>query len=232
MVGTTANTCTYSLWNHPALSTATTVYDINFDPGSGTSSTYGNLLWNNLYTLPFNYNCTTNSVSTPQINNDLTYLPTRKLTYIPANIVQGLYVTYDYTVPLSQKYAKQARIRSNLSPIVKSRASSIDKAFLDREHLALETLRELISEEEYRRYLKYGFVIITGASGDQYQIFRDRSHTKVWRKGQLVEEVCLRLSDDKIPSTDKVLTLKTMIEADEEQEFLKAGNRYRMKVRV
>lgn len=225
MVGTTAvDTCTYSLWNFVAPSTATTVYDINFDPGSGTSTTFGNLFWNNLYTIPLTYHSTTNSVSTPQINNDLIYLP--------ANILHGGYFTYDISVPLPQKYAKQAQIRANLSPVVKSRASSIDKAFLDREYLALETLRELITEEEYRRYLKYGFVIVTGASGDQYQIFRDHSHTKVWRKGQLVEEVCLRLSDDKIPSTDKILTLKTMIEADEDQEFLKAGNRYRMKVRV
>jgi hypothetical protein len=85
----------------------------------------------------------------------------------------------------------------------------------------------VISEEEFRRYIRYGFILVRGASGDIYQVFRNRSHTRVWRGGKVVEEVCVRIRDRKIPATDNVVAFKTAIEADE-GAFKKMGNVYKM----
>lgn len=92
---------------------------------------------------------------------------------------------------------------------------------------ALESLREMISEEEFRRYLKRGFISVKGGSGRDYQIFRDRWHAKVRVKGKVVAEICSRIRDNRVPMTDNVIAFKTMIEADE-AEFERAGNVYRM----
>jgi hypothetical protein len=96
----------------------------------------------------------------------------------------------------------------------------------EAEMVAQETLREMVTEREFRRYLKYGFVSICGRSGDVYQLYRDRPHVKVWHGKELLEEVCVYVRDHSVPPTDKVVGLMCMIYADEEA-FKAAGNRYK-----
>ena len=71
------------------------------------------------------------------------------------------------------------KLKSNLAIIVKSRVELLPRTD-PAELVALETLREVISEAEYRKYMCYGFVLVKGQSGATYQIFRNKSHTKVW----------------------------------------------------
>jgi len=122
-------------------------------------------------------------------------------------------------------------MKANLSVMLQSEVSRYrhhwERTGSASEEVALNTLREMISEAQYRRYLKYGFVTVAARSGSTYQIFRDRWHTNVWRDGNLVEEVCIRLGGHvEVPPTDQVIGLLTMVSIDEEA-FLKAGNRYR-----
>jgi len=130
----------------------------------------------------------------------------------------------------NKKEAKKHQLKSNLLILVKSRA---DNEFLkntpENEKQALETLREEVTEIEFRRYLKYGFVLVKSKSGKTYQIFRNRSHTKVWLNGKVVEEVCVRIKDSNIPLTDNIIAFKTLIEFDEE-EFKKLGNVFKMAI--
>ena len=127
----------------------------------------------------------------------------------------------------SAKDLMKSKIRKNLFVKTKSRANII-KDVPENEMVAIETLREYISESEFRKYIKHGFVLVQGKSGDVYQIFRNRYHTKVWRGGKLIEEVCVRLSQNGTPPTDNVIAFKTMIETSEE-EFKKLGNVYNMR---
>lgn len=120
------------------------------------------------------------------------------------------------------------RVRNRLTIIIKSRANFLYK-YEKNEWNAIETLREMITEQEFRKYIKYGFVLVTGNSGRVYQVFRNKSHTKVWEKGRVVEEICVRIKDRKIPLTDNVIAFKQLIEIDE-NEFKKMGNVYKMKV--
>jgi hypothetical protein len=127
----------------------------------------------------------------------------------------------------SRRQLKQLELKSRLIIQVKSRANS-PSVIKDNERVAMETLRETVTEEEYRRYLKYGFIMVKGKSGDEYQIFRNKSHTRVWRNGQVVEEICVRIRDSGIPPTDNVIAFRAMAMIDE-HEFKKSGNVYKMK---
>jgi hypothetical protein len=128
-----------------------------------------------------------------------------------------------------ERNMKRMRLKSGLTIITKSRSDFIPKDIPENERIAIDTLREEISEKEFRRYIKHGFVLVQGASGDTYQIFRNRSHTKVWRGGKVVEEICVRIKDWNIPPTDNVIAFKNIIQFSEE-EFKKLGNVYRMRV--
>lgn len=127
----------------------------------------------------------------------------------------------------TKRYEKRQKIRSGMIIHIKNRADPA--TVMDtREQTALDTLREMVTEEEFRRYLRYGFVMVKGRSGDRYQVYRNKSHTKVWRGGKVIEEVCVRIkSDIGAPPTDNVVAFKVAIEADE-ASFKAMGNLYRM----
>lgn len=113
-----------------------------------------------------------------------------------------------------------------------SRNKFLSSNFSPQEKKALETLREMITEKEFRKYLKEGFLLVKSVSGKIYQIFKDKAHTKVWLMGELIEEVCVRISREiNAPPTDNVIAFKQMIETDEE-EFRKCGNVYNFGSRV
>lgn len=137
--------------------------------------------------------------------------------------------TYRYSINSfseDKKEQKKYKIRSNLIINIPKRGHDLGK-ISNAEWIAMQTLRDMISESDYRKYLKYGFISVTGASGKIYQIFRDNWHTKVFFEGTLVEEICVRITDKKIPPTDNVIAFKTIIETDEES-FAAMGNVYRM----
>ena len=128
---------------------------------------------------------------------------------------------------------KLLQLKKNLTIIVKSRAtgwagSQSGFRIPQSEKVAIETLREMITETDFRKYIIHGFILVKGRSGRVYQIFRNRDHTKIWEKGKLVEEVCVRIKDRKIPPTDNLIAFKVLIETDE-NEFKKLGNVYNMK---
>ena len=140
-------------------------------------------------------------------------------------------ITFDtterYLYRPSEKDLKKIQIKNNLVIQVKSRAVELPKNMMGNERAAMETLREMISEAEFRKYLRYGFVLVKSRSGKTYQVFRNKWHTKVWKGGKLIEEICVRIKDKNIPPTDNVIAFKTLIEADEE-DFKSLGNVYKM----
>lgn len=117
------------------------------------------------------------------------------------------------------------RIKQNLTIIIKTRAVTFAN-IAPNEFQAIQTLREIITESEYRHYLKYGFILVKALSGRVYQVFRNRNHTRVYEKGQCVQEMCVRIKDAKIPPTDNVIAFKTIIETDEKQ-FAAISNVYK-----
>jgi len=80
---------------------------------------------------------------------------------------------------------------------------------------ARTSLRDTISEKQWKKYLKDGFVMIQGKSGRTYQVFQNQRHTKVFECGNLIKELCIH-TDKKCPPTDHILNMKVLIEQDEQ----------------
>lgn len=134
--------------------------------------------------------------------------------------------SFKYIYTPSSIETKKWEIKKQLTIIVKSRAQEISK-IPSNEWTAMQTLRSMITETEYRKYVKDGFISIKGQSGKVYKVSKNSWHTKVFLKGDLIEEICVRLKGD-MPPTDNVIAFKTIIETDEEY-FASLGNRYNMK---
>lgn len=135
-------------------------------------------------------------------------------------------VPFEYSLKLVREY----KIKNNLGVtiLVKSRADDF-RNIPKNEWYAIDTLREMITETEFRKYMAYGFILVKGQSSSRvYQIFRCRKHTRVWENGEVVEEVCVRIKDRRIPPTDSVIAFKILIETDEDT-FKKLGNVYNMR---
>ena len=130
---------------------------------------------------------------------------------------------------LTKDYRCKAFATTGLASFVHvSSRTNVLKGVSHAEEVAIETLREVISEKEFRRYIRDAFIIVKGKNGNTYQVFRDDNHIRVWQLGNIVEEICVVFKDKSIPLTDKVLAFKIMIETDE-SEFRKLGNVYNMR---
>jgi len=123
---------------------------------------------------------------------------------------------------------KKWEIKNNLLIKVKSRVPYASKKIPPNEQVAMETLRETITEREFQKYLKFGFLLVEGKGGKTFQVFRNGSHTKVWKGGHVIEEICVHLKGADIPPTDDVIAFRTMIQADEDA-FRELGNIYKMR---
>lgn len=87
---------------------------------------------------------------------------------------------------------------------------------------ALQLLRGLVGQDEFRRYLKYGFIMVRGASGLRYQIKRGRHVIDVWNERGRVHGICVYLAGN-YPPTDDTITRMLMAERDE-LELWRKGN--------
>lgn len=90
------------------------------------------------------------------------------------------------------------------------------------EMLALQLLRGMVSQEEFRRYLKHGHINVRGATGLVYQIKRYAPQVgrydriQVWERGQHIASLCVHLKHGlNTPPTDEVVGKLLMVEYDE-----------------
>jgi hypothetical protein len=103
------------------------------------------------------------------------------------------------------------------------RAVTVDFSTATPEEItALQLLRGLVGQDEFRRYLKYGFLMVRGASGLRYQIKRGRHAIDVWNERGRVHGICVYLAGN-YPPTDDTITRMLMAERDE-LELWRRGN--------
>lgn len=121
------------------------------------------------------------------------------------------------------QYKTKQAINANLTPRESRRVAALPEHLSEAECKALKTLRDLITERAYRRYLTNGFIMVKGKE-NFYQVFRDSRHTKVYRDNRCIKEICINTTKD-CPPTDHVINLKLLIEFDE-NEIWNGGNTY------
>jgi hypothetical protein len=105
-------------------------------------------------------------------------------------------------------------IQNNLSPEQRRRQRYLDLVKTPEELKARETLRDMILEQDWRRYVTNGFLMVKGPSGNFYQVFADQSRTQIYREGKKIGSLCIH-TDRECPPTDHVINLKLLIEYDE-----------------
>lgn len=118
-------------------------------------------------------------------------------------------------------------IRSRKAPAIIVRPGLVAHPVDQREVRARETLRMLIGEDEYRMFLKRGFVSLRAKSGLVYQIFPGDKHTPVWKNGQIVEELCAVLTGGFTP-TDSII-MRYLLITNDEADFRKRCNTWSAK---
>lgn len=116
------------------------------------------------------------------------------------------------------------QIKENMRSSVQRNRTHLDWSQATPAELkARETLREMIPESEWRRYVANAFIMVRGASGNWYQIFGRRGERlRVYRDGKHIQSICIH-TDNRCPPTDHVLNMKFLVEFDE-QAVLAGGN--------
>lgn len=110
---------------------------------------------------------------------------------------------------------------------MRPRAESVDFSNATPEELtALQLLRQLVGQDEFRHFLRYGFVMVRAPSGLRYQIHRGRHVVDVWNERERVDGICVYLSG-RFPPTDGVITRMLMAERDELELWRRGNSRLR-----
>ncbi len=91
-----------------------------------------------------------------------------------------------------------------------------------REERARETLRMMLGEDKYRRFLARGFVAIRAKSGLVYRLFPGYRQVEVYKLGVLIEKLCIVLRGD-FPPTDWLI-MRYLLVLNDEADFRKRAN--------
>jgi hypothetical protein len=118
----------------------------------------------------------------------------------------------------NKKAILKEKIRQNL--LIRTVSRSLNRAVSPEEQRARDSLRDLISEQDWRRYVTNGFIMVKGYDC-WYQIFNE-GNIKVYRKGKITHSICIH-TDRSCPPTDHVLNMKLLVEIDEAQIW-RGGN--------
>ena len=87
----------------------------------------------------------------------------------------------------------------------------------NREARARETLRQVVGEEQYRNFLRAGFVSASNSkSGRIYQIFGGTKFVNVYEHGRMIERLCVYLTGD-FPPTDQIIVRYLMALNNEDE---------------
>jgi len=110
-------------------------------------------------------------------------------------------------------------LQSRQAPLVISSRKSMPHPSDIREQRARETLRRVLGDDKFRRFIRHGFVSVKAKSGLVYQIFPAHGITNVYREGEKVERLCVVLRGD-FPPTDSLI-MRYLLILNDERDFRK-----------
>jgi len=113
-------------------------------------------------------------------------------------------------------------IQKRQAPNIIVRHSSLRRTTDIREIRARQTLKRLIGENAFEKYIVRGFITFKGESGRTYQIFPGHGKVAVWQKGVQIEQLCVILTGD-FPPTDSVI-MRLLLIQESEDRFKKFAN--------
>lgn len=131
---------------------------------------------------------------------------------ITVNGVGG--ISFAGAAPLTKAQKVKRAIQQRLTPAEHRHRIYLAALNTPQEQRARDSLRDIVTEAEWRRYVTNGFLMVKGPSNKFYQIFADRRHTQVFEKGKNIASLCIH-SDQSCPPSDHVINLKLLVEMDE-----------------
>ncbi|MFA5766526.1 MAG: hypothetical protein WC919_01205 [Candidatus Paceibacterota bacterium] len=115
-------------------------------------------------------------------------------------------------IPLSDRFRQI--LQSRQAPLFITSRTPIKAAAEEREMRARQTLRKILGDDGFQRFLRNGFVSVRANSGKVYQIYPGHGMTVVYDRGTPIEKLCVVLRGDFTP-TDSLITRYVMILHDE-----------------
>ena len=137
-------------------------------------------------------------------------------TWVRCHVSNGyLITTQDLDLKTPQEKLREVMQARHAPMILTSRKSLIEPEDV-REIRARETLRRILGDQKFQRFLKDGFISVHAKSGKVYQIFPAHNFTKVYFQGKQVESLCVVLKGN-FPPTDSLIMRYLIILNDEER---------------
>ncbi len=118
-------------------------------------------------------------------------------------------------IPVSDRLRDMIRQRQAPAIIVPNRRRPMEMTNQLNELRARATLRRVLGDDQFRRFLKNGFITVRALSGKIYQIYPGHGMTVVWQYGKPIEKLCVVLSGN-FPPTDSMIMRYLMILNDED----------------
>ncbi len=161
------------------------------------TSTYSNI-WRE-------YDTGTGADATTIYNNGLYKWDTRSVTWSPPVVAPGDRI--------------RQMIRDRMGPTIRRSRTSLSIAMDVREERARQTLRRIIGEQAFRKFVRDGFITVVPKSGLTYRIYPGHGITEVYDKGIMVDRLCVVLQGN-FPPTDSIL-MRYLLILNDEGEFSK-----------
>ncbi len=107
-------------------------------------------------------------------------------------------------------------IRDRMAPAIHRgrKRNSMSIAMDIREERARQTVRRIIGEQAYKKFIRDGFITVVPKSGLTYRIFPGHGMTEVYDRGIMVDKLCVVLQGN-FPPTDSLLMRYLLILNDE-----------------
>ncbi len=146
--------------------------------------------------------------------------PTEQISYVYSNATS----TWVLKTQKSPSDRLKEIIRSRVAPTGIVKSNSLSRTIDVREERARETLRRVIGDSKFRDFIRKGHVTVRGKSGLHYQIFPSHGITCVFRKGEMVERLCV-VFDGAFPPTDSVI-MRYLLILNNEDQFRALANKH------
>jgi len=110
-------------------------------------------------------------------------------------------------------------IRSRMAPAFHRSRKVMPMEIDEREARARQTLRRVIGEQAFKKFMRDGFITVVPKSGLTYRIYPGHGITEVYDRGIMVDRLCVVLQG-RFPPTDSIL-MRYLLILNDEGEFSK-----------
>jgi len=110
-------------------------------------------------------------------------------------------------------------IQDRMGPAIHRRRRSMSIAMDVREERARQTLRRIIGDQAFKKFIRNGFITVVPKSGLTYRIYPGSGMTDVYDRGIMVDRLCVVLAGN-FPPTDSLI-MRYLLILNDEGEFSK-----------